>query len=153
MSRPANFDVVALGADLALEVGLDVGEEQHVGGLRLLGELRLEVTEHVQLGVVGVGRVQVELVVALPEEGLGAGDPLDVIGDHAAVLEHVDLGLGEVVTDRADHADIGEEAGSERKMDGGAAEHLLALAERRMDGIEGDRADNGQRQGEPFRFR
>ena len=48
--------------------------------LRLLGELRLEVAEHVQLRVVGVGDVEVVVVVAAPEERLAAGDVLDVVG-------------------------------------------------------------------------
>ena len=70
----------ALGADLALQVGLDVGEEEGVGRLRGVGELRLELAEDAELGVVGVGDVEVEVVVAAPEEALAAGDPLDVVG-------------------------------------------------------------------------
>ena len=74
----------ALLAHLELEVGLDVGEEQRLRGLRLLRELRLEVAEHVQLRVVGVGDVEVVVVVAAPEERLAAGDVLDVVGVDAA---------------------------------------------------------------------
>ena len=53
----------------------------------------------------------------------------------------------EVVADRADHPDLGEEAGGEREVDGRAAEHPLALAERRADGVERDRADDGEGHG------
>ena len=62
--------VLALLAHLPLQVRLDVGQEQHVGAARLLGQLRVEVAEHVQLRVVGVAHVQVPLVLAAPEEGL-----------------------------------------------------------------------------------
>ncbi len=58
---------------------------------------------------------------------------------------------GEVVTDRPDHADVGEKAGRQGEVDGGSAEHALAFPERSGYGVEGDRADNGQRQGGPFR--
>ena len=77
----AEAGAAALGADLALQVGLDVGEEEGVGRLRGVGELRLELAEDAELGVLGVGDVEVELVAAAPEEGLAAGDPLDVVGE------------------------------------------------------------------------
>ena len=81
----------ALGADLALQVGLDVGEEEGVGGLRALRELRLELGEDAEPGVLGVGDVEVVLVAAAPEEGLAARHPLDVVGEDAALLEHGEL--------------------------------------------------------------
>ena len=57
--------------------------------------------------------------------------------------------VAEVVADRPDDPDIGEEARREGEMHGGSAEHPLALAERRPHGIEGDGADDGQRHGAP----
>jgi hypothetical protein len=50
------------------------------------GELRLELGEDAELGVLGVGDVEVVLVAAAPEEGLPARDPLDVVGEDAAAL-------------------------------------------------------------------
>ena len=44
----------------------------------------------------------------------------------------------EVVADRADDADLVEERRGEREVRGGAADHPLASAERRRDGVEGD---------------
>ena len=131
--QAAEARAVALGADLALQVGLDVGEEEGVGRLRLRGELRLELAEDAELGVLGVGDVEVVLVAAAPEERLAALDPLDVAGLHAAALQHLELGGAEVVADRADRAHLGEEAGGEREVDGGAAQHAVALPERGLD--------------------
>ena len=69
-----------------------------------VGELRLELAEDAELGVLGVGDVEVELVAAAPEEGLAAGDPLDVVDDDPAALEQPELVDAEVVADRADRA-------------------------------------------------
>ena len=112
--------------------------------LRGVRELGLEVAEDVELGVVGVRDVEVVLVVAAPEEGLAALDALDVARLDAASAQHLELVLAEVVADRPDDADVGEEARGEREMHGGAAQHPLALAERRAHGVEGDRSDDGQ---------
>ena len=51
--------------------------------------------------------------------------------------------LAEVLADRADDAHLVEEGGGQREMHRGAAEHPLALAERRLDGVIGDRSDDG----------
>ena len=56
---------------------------------------------------------------------------------------HVELGLAEVVAHRADHAHLVEERRRQREVHGGAAEHPLALPERRLDGVKGDRSDDG----------
>jgi hypothetical protein len=58
-----------------------------------------------------------------PEERLAAGDVLDVADVDAAAAQHVELGLAEVVADRADDAHVVEERGGEREVHGGAAEH------------------------------
>ena len=56
----------------------------------------------------------------------------------AAALQHLELLGAEVVADRADRAHLGEEAGGEGEVDGGAAEHPLALPERGLDRVKGD---------------
>ena len=61
----------------------------------------------------------------------------------AARAQHVELRLAEVVADRADHAHLVEERRGQREMHGGAAEHPLARAERRLDCIKGDGSDDG----------
>ena len=136
-----------LRSHLPLQVRLDVAEEEHLRRARLLAQLRDEVGEDVELGVVGVGDVHVVVVVAAPEEGPAAGHLLDPEGGDPVLLEHAELRGPEIVADRADDADVGEEAGREREMAGGAPEHALALAERGAHGVEGDRSDNGQGHG------
>ena len=44
----------------------------------------------------------------------------------------------EVVADRADDPDLGEEARGEGEMDGGAAQHAVALPERSAHRVERD---------------
>ncbi len=68
---------------------------------------------------------------------------LDVAQVDAARLEDRGLVRPEVLADDADDADIGEEAGSEREVRGGAAEDALPPTERRLERVERDRADDG----------
>ena len=89
-------------------------------------------------GLLRMSHVEVVLVAAAPEEGLAALDPLDVVAEHPALLQHRELLGAEVVADRPDRPHLGEEAGREREVDGGAAEHAVALPERGFDRIEGD---------------
>ena len=63
-----------------------------------------------------------------------------VIDDLTNFVEHP-----EVVADRPHRADLGEEAGSEREVDGGAAEHAVALPKRGLDRVEGDRSNDSER--------
>ena len=118
-----------------------------VGGARGVRQLRLEVLEHVEVGLQRVADVDVALVAAGPEERLAARDVLDVVGDHAARVQHGVLLLAEVVADRADDAGLGEERGGEREVHGRAAEQAVALAGRGLDGVEGDGSDHGERHG------
>ena len=108
-------------------------------------ELRLELGEHVQLGVERLAVVEVPAVHAAPEERLAAGDVLDVVGDRRRGARAARLGRGEVVADRADHAHLVEERRGEREVHGGAAEHALALPERGPDRVIGDGSDDGDR--------
>jgi hypothetical protein len=91
-----------------------------------------------------VGDVHVVLVVATPEEGLAARDALDVVRGDVAALEDLKMLGAEVVAHRPDHANVGEEARGQGEVDGGAAEHALALPEGRADAVERDGADDGQ---------
>ena len=70
---------------------------------------------------------------------------LDVVGDDAAVAQHGVFGLAEVVSDRADHAGLGEERGGEREVHGSAAQQAIALAGVRLDSVESDGTDHGER--------
>src|SRR6201999_639869 len=83
-------------------------------------------------------------VVALPEEGLAAVDLLDAVGVDAALVEDGVLLVAEVVADRADHVHVREERSGQREVHRGAAEHALALAERRLYRVERDRSHHCQ---------
>ena len=79
-----------------------------------------------------------------PVEGLATFHPLDVVGVHAAVVQHLELGVTEVVADRAHHTHVGEEARGQAEVDGGTAQHPIALPEWGANGIERDAANDGQ---------
>src|SRR5581483_12322531 len=65
------------------------------------------------------------------------------IGDiGAAGGQHRELLIAEIGTDPAYHVDLIEERGGQREVRRGAAEHALALAERRLDRVVGQRADD-----------
>ncbi len=131
-----------LPADVELQLGLDVRQEQHVARARAVRELGLKALEHPQLRVERLARVQVPAVLASPEERPSAGHALDVRDVHAAAAHHLELLLAEVVAHGPDDAHIREEGGGKGEVDGGAAEHPLALPERRLDAVEGDRANH-----------
>src|SRR5690606_11364417 len=114
---------------------------------RRLRQLGLERLEHVELGVERVARVQVVVVLALPEERLAARHPLDVVGDDPAALEDRVLGSAQVGAAAAHDTDLGEGRGREGEGRGCPAKHPLALPERRLDGVEGDGSDDGEAHG------
>ena len=134
----------ALVAYLALDAGLDVGEEEDVGVAGRGRQLRLEVREDIQLGRLCVRAVEVEVVVAAPVERAPAGDLLDIGGIDAPLVQRRVLPLAEVVAHRPDDAHVAEERRRQREVHGRAAQHPLALAERRADGIKGDRTYDGE---------
>jgi hypothetical protein len=103
------------------------------------------VFEHVEVGLQRVADVRVALVAAGPEERLAARDVLDVVGDHAALVQHRVLAVAEVVADRADHAGLGQERGGQGEVHRGAPEQPVAAAHGRLDGVERDRSHDGQR--------
>ena len=136
--------VRALRAHLALEIRLDVPEEEHACLLRLGGELRLEVGEDVELRVERVAVVEVPGVAARPEERLPARHALDVVGRDAASVEDAELLVAEVLADDAHDAHVREEARREREMGGRAPEQAITLAERSLDRVERDGTDDDE---------
>ena len=132
----------ALVEHVALKSRLDVGEEEDVAGARGLRELRLEGLEHVQPRVERLARVEVPAVLAAPEEGLAARHVLDVVGEGAPRRENGEVLVAEVVADRAHCGHGVEERRRQREVGRRAAEHPLALAERRLDRVERDRSDD-----------
>ena len=114
-------------ADAALQDGIDVGEEEKLGVAVGVGNLGLECGEDVEIGLVGLGFVEIVEIGAFPEEAF-AGGVLDAAGvDLAAVEDGLLLGA-EVFADDGDDADIGKEAGGKGEMSGRAAQATLAAA-------------------------
>jgi hypothetical protein len=133
---------VRLLAHAALQVGLDVGEEEH-GGLASCGrELRVEVGEDVELRVQGVGDGHVLLVATRPEEGAPPDDALEIVRVDPSCAEDVELGVAEVLADDAHDVDVGEEARREGEVRCSSAEDPLAFAVRGLERVERDRADD-----------
>ena len=126
---------LALRADAALEVGLDVGEEQHVACPGARAQLGIECLEHSEPGVERRARVQVPPVLTRPEEGLAAAHVLDVVRAGATDPQHLAGVLAEVVADGPDDVHLVEEGRCQREMRRGSAEHPLAPPERRRDGV------------------
>ena len=106
--------------------------------LRGLRELGIEGLEDVEVRLERVARIHVVAVDAAPEERLATLDVLDVVGVDAARVQDRVLVVAEVVADGPHDADLVEERRGQREVHGGAAEHALASAVRRLHGIEGD---------------
>ena len=107
-------------ADAALQDGIDVGEEEEFGVGVGGGNFGLEGGEDVELGVVGLGFVEVFEIGAFPEEAF-AGGVLDAARVDFARVEDGFLLGAEVLADDGDDANIGEEAGGKREVGGCAA--------------------------------
>ncbi len=93
-----------------------------------LGDFRLEGLEDVELGVHGVGFVEVVFVKSLPAEGL-AGDALQALQIDGAVLEEIDMFGGEVLPGHRHYSHFREEGGGDAEEDGRPAQHLFPLPE------------------------
>ncbi|MNX84360.1 hypothetical protein D3C86_1161530 [compost metagenome] len=126
----------------ALELGIDVTQEEVLALGVGLGELGLEVREDVQVRHEGVRRVEVLIVEPLPAEGL-ALDPLQALDVDAAAAEQLDVLFGEVGADNAHEVDGREEARRHGGVGGGSAERLDHFSARRPDRIQRDRSDDG----------
>src|SRR5207253_6954158 len=141
VQRDQPRSLLHLAQHVQLELGIDVGQEDEVRSPKALAEDRPELCEYVQLGLEGLRLVEVVPVFAGPPEraALRGLEPGDV---HAAVLEELQMRLGEVLPYRRHDVHGGEEARRVREISRGAAERLLHLAERRLDAVERDRADD-----------
>ncbi len=128
-------------ADVGLEDGVDVGEKEVFAVLVGVGDLGREALEDVQLGVEGVGLVEVLHVGAAPEEAF-AGNVLDALGIDVAAGQDGFFFGAEVFADDANDADVSKVAGGEGEVGGGAAEAAVATTGGGFDGVKGDAADN-----------
>ena len=118
---------VHLAADIGLQRGLDVGQEQKLGVFVLFRNLRVESLEYVQVGEVGLRLVEVVGVGSAPAKGLALG-ALDAARVDAVLVEDILLLGTEVLAHDGDDAHLGEVAGRQRKVRGGAAENIFHAA-------------------------
>src|SRR5438093_645321 len=130
-----------LAEDVELELGIDVGEEDKGRTPEPVAERGAEVGEHVELRVEGLRLVQVVAVLPRPAEGPPPGR-LEAVQIDAAILEESEVRLREVLADRRDEADLGEEARGVREVRRRSTEDVVDLAEGRLDAVERDRADD-----------
>ena len=133
-----------LAQHVELELRIDVAEQHELGILVRLGQLGLKVTEHAEPGIEGLAGREIRRVTADPVKGL-AGRALQPGDVHAQLGQLVDVALREVIADHADHRDVPGEVrrgpADERRR---AAEQIFAEAERAVNVVERDRADDEQ---------
>ena len=120
-----------------LEPRIDIGEKDEWRITELLGDLWAEPRENSEVGLEGLGGIQVMSVATAPAKGLSFST-LEAGQIHAARSEGLELLHGIVGPDDADELHRSEQTGSRRKKIGRAAEHVICLAERSLDGIECD---------------
>ena len=100
----------------------------------------LKILENVEFGEVGLGLVQVVVILPAPAKGLALG-VLDAAGIHSSLLQDIFVLGGEILAHDRDHADIGEVAGGQSEIGGGAAQDVFHFAGGAGDGVERDRTD------------
>ena len=96
-------NAVHLPPHRGLQRRVNVRQKQEVGVSVFLGNLGLELLEHVQLREVGLRFVQVVGVVAAPAEGL-AGRALNAARIDAAFLQNILMLGAKIVAHHGDHA-------------------------------------------------
>ena len=126
---------------LELETRVDVGEEDVLGVGELRRDLRLEVREDAEAGLEGLGRVEVVAIAAPPAERL-ALHLLQTGEVDAACLEGLELLDRIVAADHANELDRGLVRGRGGEVVRGPTEDVVGFAERGLDGIKGDGADD-----------
>src|SRR5207248_4693812 len=110
-------------------------EEDALRLARLWPEPWSEMLEDVELRVERLGGVQIEAVAALPAER-PAAHLLQPVQIHSALAQEVQLGERKILAHHADHGHLRQEAGRRREIGGASAQHVVALAERRLDRVE-----------------
>ena len=110
--------------------------------LRRLRELGLELAEHAELGVVGVGHGSCRTRSGPCQKKVSPPSTCSM----SSVFTPRPCSTAYSSSPKSsptgpDHAHVGEEARGQREVHGGAAEHALALPEGGLDRVEGDGSD------------
>ena len=138
VSPPVSLTVHLL-AHAALQLGLDVPEEQVRLAAVRCGQLGIEVREDVEVGPQGRAVVHIRGVHARPEKRFSAGHPLQAREIDLAGREQVGVLLREIVAHHGDDLHGREVAGGEGDIGGGPAEHAIDFSVRRFHAIVSDR--------------
>ena len=101
----------------------------------------MKIREDVEVGNQRGALVHVLVVATGPIESFSSG-AFQALQIDVLMLENGHIFRGEVVTDDSHQAHWREMAGGEREITGGAAQHAIVLAVRRLDSIERDRTDD-----------
>ena len=124
-----------LRANIALQHRIDVGQKEEITilvGRRHFGSKGLK---DIQLGVEGLGLVQVLHVRAGPVEAL-ARSVLQALRIHTAAREHGFMLRSEVFADHSDDADIGKVACGQSEIGCRSAKAPVAPPLRRLDAVK-----------------
>ena len=118
------MDVGHLGADTALEIGLDVAEEEVRLGTVAFRELGVEIGEDVEIGLEGLAVVHIGGVFSGPEEGF-TGNAVETGEIDIPGGEEFDVCLGEIFADHADDLHGREIGGGKGDVGAGSTEHAI----------------------------
>ena len=119
---------------------MDIAEKQEPRPPGFFRDFRLKLRKDVQVGKQRVGDVQVIVVTAAPAKRFAIFDAFKVTRGDAMFFENVDV--VEVAADYADDTDVGKEAGGNREVRSGTAEHLVALAKGGFNCVVSDGTNN-----------
>ena len=108
----------------------------------LLAELRLEIGEDVELRVARFRDVQIEAVLAAPEERLRAGDALQAVEVDLPAAEDGQIVVREIVADDGHEIDLGKERRRNRKVRRRSAQAAVHFPERSLNRVERDAAND-----------
>src|SRR5215469_13827359 len=115
---------------------MNVAQEKEIGIFVVRGNLRLKFFKYIQLGEVRFGFVQTVHVMTTPAKSLALG-MFDSSGVHASPSQYPLMLGGEVFADHGHNPHLGEIAGGERKIRGGATQDVLHSSGWRSDVIKG----------------
>jgi len=129
-----------------LELGIDVAQEDVLGGPEGFGDLGLEVGEHAESGLERLPALEIVAVLALPPEALARGAlharPVDPAGRQRLEVVH-----RIVASHDADHLHRMEQGPRHAEVHGGATQGVGGLSERGEDRVQGHAAhDEGAHQ-------
>src|SRR5450759_2492076 len=130
------LDVAHLPAHAALQIGLDIAQEEIRLGAVALRQLGIEIGENVEIGPQGLAIVHIGRVLAGPEKRL-AGDAIQAAEIDLAGRQKIDVFLREIFADDADDFNLREIRGGEGDVRARSAEHAVYFSMRRFDAVIG----------------